>query len=117
MSLRAKRSNLNPLQIASSLSLLAMTGFLGNSIWKFSRIQKFLETEYQSADIKDEFGFEAIRINAAAIGFYCDNFAQKLFGRDRVIAGRSGISAQGKIGLSSHLRLAMSATTPRQAED
>ena len=70
MSLRAQRRNLKPLQIASSPSLIAMTGFLGNSILKFARIQKFFETQYPSADIKDESGFEPVRINAAAIGFY-----------------------------------------------
>jgi hypothetical protein len=36
MSLRAKRSNLKPLQIASSLWLLAMTGFFRNSILTFA---------------------------------------------------------------------------------
>jgi hypothetical protein len=96
MSLRAKRSNLQPLQIASSLSLLAMTDFWGNSILKFTIILKSFQAEYPSADIKEEFGFEAIRTDAAAIGFYSHDFTQNLFGCDRIIAGGPRISAQNK---------------------
>ena len=57
MSLRAKRNNLQPLQIASSLSLLAMTGFWGNSILEFTIILKSFQAENPSADIKEKFGF------------------------------------------------------------
>jgi hypothetical protein len=64
-------------------------------------IQKSFQAVCQPADIKGELGFEAIRIKAATVGFYENDFAQNLFGSDRIIAGGPGISAEYKTGLSA----------------
>jgi hypothetical protein len=66
-----------------------------------SLIKKSFQAENQPADIKCELGFEAIRIKAATVVFYENDFTQNLFGCDRIIAGGPGISAEDKAGLSA----------------